>query len=177
MAKLRDTIVDGDLRVRGDIFVNGRISLKDAIRAIRLEHSELVFENFNEEETRIELGTIIPDSTGSTGTVIDDSIEAGEVLSDSRTWSINRIVSELRNNTNSSVNIRDDLMDSKQHVWSISKVVEKLNTKVGIDQADEIITEKVTDVVPSVLEDFGGLIKKGENAPQNTSMFWLDTLS
>ncbi|MGN1217866.1 MAG: hypothetical protein ACI4TD_07815, partial [Phocaeicola sp.] len=131
MAKLRDTIVDGDLRVRGDVLVNGRVNLKEAIRAIRVEHSELVLENFNEEETRIELGVSPPGTDGGDSAIIDDSIEPGEANAGNRTWSINRIATELRN-SGSGATIRDDVTSSTTHVWSISKVVEQLNKKIDM---------------------------------------------
>lgn len=223
MATLKDTIIDGSLRVRKDIFLNGRSSIKDAYMKITSKDNHLVLENFKGEETTVEIPI---------NNIINDDLDVGDEGADTHTWSINRITAALRgeivldhthkisqieglqdviesleeetfvdgkveNNTlmfsnkkgdvissidlsgiSNSTLINDDLEESTENVWSISKVVEMLSNKLDKDGVSDFIAEKVDSIAPPIIEEkLGelGTIQKGTEAPTNLNLFWLDT--
>lgn len=223
MATLKDTIIDGSLRVRKDIFLNGRSSIKDAYMKITSKGNNLILENFNGEETTIEIPI---------NSIINDDLDVGDEGADTHTWSIDRITSALRGNivldhthkisqinglqevidsiedetfTNGKIEdnvlifsnkkgdalssidlsevsssnlINDELESSTENVWSISKVVEKLSSKLDKEGVAEFIAEKIDDIAPPIIEEkLGelGTIQKGTEAPTNLNLFWLDT--
>lgn len=139
MATLKDTVIDGSLRVRENIFLSGRSSIKDAYKKITSKDNKLIFEDFNGKETSVELPI---------NSAINDDLNIGDEGADSHTWSINRIVAALRG---------DVVLDHTHKISQIEglrEIIDSLEDKTFTDGKIEgntlVFSNKKGDVLSSI---------------------------